>query len=89
MTQIRMEQSDWEEKYLPRRRHGNLLDADPRVGHVSYLEFKKAVKENRIWSLVEADDGSVFIENGNHIVNCLEKYICKVPYEIDDLIIVT
>ncbi len=62
-----------------------LTDVDPRMDNMSMETFKQLHKDNKIWTLIDAEPYPV-ITNGYHFVNRLEHYACEVAYEDDDLI---
>ena len=48
------------------------------------LEFVLAIantEPNRVWTLVEGDDGNLFIISGYHLVNRLNYFITVKPFE--------
>ena len=57
-----------------------LLDCDPRMGHATQEEFDKAIEENRLWTVVEAE-GELYAEPGYHYVNRISHHICEIPYK--------
>jgi stalled ribosome alternative rescue factor ArfA len=57
-----------------------LLDCDPRMGDVTQREFDTAVKENRLWTIVEAER-TLMAQPGLLRVNHITHHICKIPYK--------
>jgi hypothetical protein len=85
---------NWEEKldawaatYVPIDNH---IANDCREGTDRFetygkeLEFVLSVantEPNRVWTLVEGDDGNLFIISGYHLVNRLNYFITAKPFE--------
>lgn len=77
---------DWKEKYKPiknPKRSGIAFDS-------YYEEDRNFLRENQskdalnIWTLVDGDDGELFIDSGYRLVNRLEYYITEVSRENKD-----
>jgi len=74
------ELTEWDEKYKPIKNH---LDnnADKFETYGEELEFVKSQKPEHIWTLVEGDNGDLYIVDGYHFVNRLNYFITELPYE--------
>lgn len=77
-----IEQGNWEEKYRPiKNEWGSLKDFHPKiVGEKDGEKLLKAIKENRVWTLIDNGD-SLPIVSGLHWINRLDVYITEVPFE--------
>lgn len=60
-----------------------LLPWECRVGEKSRAAFLKAIRTNRLWSLVEGDSGDWWIVSGNHIVNRETYFVTPKPHIAD------
>lgn len=83
---------EWLDKFKPIMVDDRPLDVgfSPAHRQVPEDDFQLALKENRIWTLVDADEGACVV-SGAAYVNRLEYYICEVAvpdgisyYEIED-----
>lgn len=80
---------DWEEKYKPlpnpRKDEEDGFDAILFDTHIeSDLDVIKGYDPNRIWTLVESDEGMVIV-HGFRWVNRMAYLISQVPVEPDDI----
>jgi hypothetical protein len=78
------ELEDWEEKYelLPNPNSDNAMWEDPKFEtYGEDLDFVRAQDDRHIWTLVEGDDGNLYITNGYHLVNRINYFITKKPFE--------
>lgn len=77
---IEMDQFDWEEKFKPIPNH---IEKGTTMFETfgKEVEFVKSCPENRIWTLLESDDGDMIIVEGFHFVNRLGYYVTEAPYE--------
>ena len=69
---------DWERKYKPIQ-----LDGCARMFETYGEELEEviATDPNKVWTLVDGDDGETVIVNGYYFVNRLVYYITEVPFE--------
>jgi len=78
------ELDSWEEKYKPVYNHNadNPIWEDYKFEtYGKDLEFVRAQDPRCIWTLVEGDDGNLYITNGYHFVNRLNYIVTDVPFE--------
>ena len=74
----------WEEKYRPIKNHLNddgFWENDKFETYGAELEFVRAQDPRCIWTLVEGDDGNLYIVDGYHLVNRLNYFVTEVPFE--------
>lgn len=50
------------------------------------LDYVYAVSRERfgakqVWTIVEADNGKLYVTNGFHVVNRFGYFVCEIPYE--------
>ena len=69
----------WEEKYQPITNHFEENDKFETYGEE--LEFVRAQDPRCIWTLVDGDDGNLYIVNGYHLVNRINYFVTEVPFE--------
>lgn len=82
------ELDDWVAKYKPIKNHlddNASGDGDMFETFGAELEFVRAQDPRCIWTLVEGDDGGLYIESGYHFVNRLNYFITEVPFDGDYL----
>ena len=73
----------WDAKYQPIQNH-----IDPHAGdkfetygdELDYVLSIANAEPDRVWTLVDGDDG-LYITNGYHLVNRLNYFITKHPFE--------
>jgi len=79
----------WEEKYQPiknqytQKQNGEFVE-DKFETYGDDLEFVRSVYKTdpkKVWTLVEGDDGNLYISSGYHLVNRLNYFITKNPCE--------
>jgi len=61
----------WEQQYRPIK---NRLNGEE-------LDFVMAQDPRCIWTLVDGDDGNLYIVSGYHLVNRINYFVTEVPYE--------
>jgi hypothetical protein len=69
----------WEAKYKPVTNHFDGTDKFETYGEE--LEFVRAQDPRCIWTLVDGDDGNLYIVDGYHLVNRINYFITEVPFE--------
>lgn len=74
------ELNDWEEKYRPIKNHITGED-DKFETYGEELEFVRAQDPRCIWTLVDGDDGNLYIVDGYHLVNRINYFVTEVPFE--------
>jgi hypothetical protein len=76
----------WEAKYQPIKNHITGEDDDKFETYGEDLEYVLSVantEPRRVWTLVEGDDGNLYIVDGYHFVNRLNYFVTKEPLEGD------
>jgi hypothetical protein len=72
----------WEAKYKPVR---NRLDNNDKFEtYGEELDFVRSVYDTdprRVWTLVDGDDGNLYIVDGYHLVNRVNYFVTEVPFE--------
>ena len=74
----------WESKYKPIKNHisgGDYGGDDKFETYGEELEFVRAQDPRCIWTLVDGDDGNLYIVNGYHFVNRINYFVTLVPFE--------
>jgi hypothetical protein len=69
----------WDAKYKPIKNHFDGSDKFETYG--KELDFVRAQNPRCIWTLVDGDDGNLYIVDGYHFVNRINYFVTKVPYE--------
>lgn len=69
----------WEAKYKPITNHFDGSDKFETYG--DELQFVLAQDPRCIWTLVDGDDGNLYIVDGYHLVNRLNYFITEVPFD--------
>jgi hypothetical protein len=76
----------WVSKYQPVKNHITGEDDDKFETYGAELDYvlEVAKKEPRcVWTLVDGDDGNLYIVDGYHLVNRINYFITKKPLEGD------
>lgn len=77
---------DWEEVYKPIKENQGLKDFHPSVVNDEEKNvLTKAINDNKVWTLVDTDDG-LHIISGFHFVNRMDVYITETPIEEEEII---
>ena len=74
----------WEQQYRPIKNRFNgeeLFPDDKFETYGAELEFVRAQDPRNIWTLVDGDDGNLYIVSGYHLVNRINYFVTEVPYE--------
>lgn len=69
----------WEAKYKPVR--NQFEDNDKFETYGEELEFVRAQDPRCVWTLVDGDDGNLYIVDGYHFVNRVNYFVTEVPFE--------
>ena len=83
------ELEDWEAKYQPIKNHiasekGEDDDKFETFGReLEYVLSIANTEPRRVWTLVDGDDGNLYIVDGYHLVNRVNYFITKNPLEGD------
>ena len=81
----------WETKYQPiknqfsQQQEGEFVE-DKFETYGEELDYVLSIANSdpdRVWTLVEGDDGNLYVTNGYHLVNRLNYFITKVPCELE------
>jgi hypothetical protein len=76
----------WEAKYQPIKNHITGEDDDKFETYGEELDYVRSVADTeprRVWTLVDGEDGNLYIVDGYHLVNRLNYFITKKPLEGD------
>jgi hypothetical protein len=74
----------WDAKYQPIQNHIDPKAGDKFETYGAELDYVLSINETepaRVWTLVEGDDGNLYITNGCHFVNRLNYFITANPCE--------
>tara|TARA_R110000868_G_scaffold286242_2_gene546685 strand:- start:930 stop:1277 length:348 start_codon:yes stop_codon:yes gene_type:complete len=83
------ELTDWEDKYQPIKNHfsqkqeGEFVE-DKFETYGEELDYVRSVYDKdprRVWTLVDGDDGNLYIVDGYHLVNRINYFVTEVPFE--------
>ena len=89
MFEWEKELEDWEAKYQPIKNHiasekGEDDDKFETFGkELEYVLSIANTEPRRVWTLVDGDDGNLYIVDGYHLVNRVNYFITKNPLEGD------
>ena len=74
----KMDYFDWDRKYKPIS-----VDGCAKMFETYGEDLKEVVAAdpNKVWTLVDGEDGETVIVNGYHFVNRIVYYITEVPFE--------
>ena len=75
------ELDDWEMRYQPILNHIDPTNQDKFETYGEELNFVRAQDPRCIWTLVDGYDGNLYITNGYHLVNRVNYFVTKVPFE--------
>ena len=76
----------WEAKYRPiknqytQKQEGEFVE-DKFETYGEELDFVRAQDPRCIWTLVDGDDGNLYIVDGYHLVNRINYFVTEVPFE--------
>jgi hypothetical protein len=83
---IKLQTDEWDEKFIPIMNGQSYKDFHPKiVNDDEKLILEKALLEDRVWTLLEDDSGDLFLANGLHLVNRIDVYITKKPYNKNEI----
>ena len=83
------ELTNWEDKYQPMKNHfsqkqeGEFVE-DKFETYGEELDYVRSVYDTdsrRVWTLVDGDDGNLYIVDGFHLVNRINYFITELPFE--------
>lgn len=75
------ELEDWERKYKPIKNHIADNGDDKFETYGAELDFVLAQDPKCIWTLVDGDDGNLYIVDGYHLVNRINYFVTAVPFD--------
>lgn len=76
----------WEAKYRPIKNHITGVNDDKFETYGQELDYVLSVADTaprRVWTLVDGDDGNLYIVDGYHLVNRVNYFITENPLEGD------
>lgn len=80
--------SDWVDKYRPiYKSYGNFLFETHVESDLKFLRANCAEDDLNIWTLVDGDDGELYIDSGWRFVNRLNYIVTEVPRESADILV--
>jgi len=69
----------WEDKYRPIK---NPVSGDQKFEtYGEELDFVRSQDPRCIWTLVDGDDGNLYITSGYHLVNRINYFVTETPFE--------
>jgi hypothetical protein len=74
----------WEAKYQPIKNHITDENDDKFETYGEELNYVRSIVDTeprRVWTLVDGEDGNLYIVDGYHLVNRLNYFITKKPLE--------
>jgi hypothetical protein len=72
----------WDAKYKPQDNHFDGADKFETYGRdLDYVRSVHDIDPKRVWTLVDGDDGNLYIVDGFHLVNRINYFITEVPFE--------
>lgn len=75
----------WELKYKPIMNHIDPTNYDKFETYGEELRYVMAQDPKCIWTLVDGDDGNLYIVDGYHLVNRVAYFVTEVPFDGDFL----
>ena len=76
----------WDAKYQPIKNHVTNNGDDKFETYAKELDYVLSIantEPDRVWTLVDGDDGNLYITNGYHLVNRVNYFITKHPCEVE------
>ena len=72
----------WDAKYKPMTNQFDGSDKFETYGkELDYVRSVYDADPRRVWTLVDGDDGNLYIVDGYHLVNRVNYFITEVPFE--------
>jgi hypothetical protein len=74
----------WEAKYQPIKNHITGKNDDKFETYGEELDYVRSIVDTeprRVWTLVDGEDGNLYIVDGFHFVNRVNYFITKEPLE--------
>jgi len=84
---IRINSEQWDDEFIPIMDGESYKDFHPKIVNDDDDKkiLEKAILEDRVWILVEDDDGDLILLNGMHFVNRIDVYITEKPYNKNEV----
>jgi hypothetical protein len=76
----------WEAKYQPIQNHFDPKEGDKFETYGKELDYVLSIANTepaRVWTLIDGDDGNLYISSGYHLVNRINYFITKNPCEVE------
>jgi len=84
MIKLNIEQ--WDEEFIPIMNGESYKDFHPKIVNDEEKKIlEKALLEDRVWTLLESDNGDLFLANGLHFVNRVDVFITEKPYNKNEI----
>ena len=72
----------WDAKYKPQDNHFDGADKFETYGRdLDYVRSVHDTDPRRVWTLVDGDDGNLYIVDGFHLVNRINYFVTELPFE--------
>lgn len=76
----------WDGHFIPIMDGESYKDFHPKIVNDDEKKIlEKALLEDRVWTLLEGDNGDLFLANGLHFVNRIDVYITEKPYDKNEV----
>lgn len=83
---IKINSKQWDDEFIPIMDGESYKDFHPKIVNDDEKKIlEKALLEDRVWTLLEGDDGDLFLANGLHFVNRIDVYITEKPYDKNEV----
>lgn len=83
---IKLNSEQWDEEFIPIMNGESYKDFHPKIVNDEEKKIlEKALLEDRVWTLLESDNGDLFLANGLHFVNRVDVFITEKPYNKNEI----
>lgn len=83
---IKLNSEQWDEEFIPIMNGESYKDFHPKIVNDEEKKIlEKALLEDRVWTLLESDNGDLFLANGLHFVNRIDVFITEKPYNKNEI----
>lgn len=83
---IKLNSEQWDEEFIPIMNGKSYKDFHPKIVNDEEKKIlEKALLEDRVWTLLESDNGDLFLANGLHFVNRVDVFITEKPYNKNEI----
>lgn len=87
---IRINSEQWDDEFIPIMDGESYKDFHPKIINDDDKKIlEKAILEDRVWTLVEDDNGDLVVINGLHFVNRIDVYVTEKPYNKNEIYAIT